>query len=467
MGDIWKLDRMIIAGTEYGGMADSSVSRNLQTSLEYDSYYHPSAKTITRSEPVLTFTSYSVLSLLTAMYSSSRVIPHIPLVGVSADLVFAKVDADSGLLASGSVHQARRVTAGVIVPVRLSSRGGALALECALHVIFDGTNQPIQSLAAQALQAGSPAPAALHAIQGVQISGSTLAGIDRDVSVDFGITVDTQGNTAVYPQAIDVGRFAPTASFSSGDAAAILTACGTTGQEISVGGAALVFGQLSPTGVGFTGSGGFSLTFRGAVTGPASKWWWDNIEVTENQCRAACQIVGLGGDSNVVGSQPLAFATGVSYLDYLAGEIYRAGVARDKSAVVEYERVTVSSGLSMRRSGGAHRHWPTHLDLERAQPRISLRTTDLAYLQGLADDEGARAIDTGYDVFMRHMQTSSVAYGIAEAEHVKLLLSGGQVELGDESGDMSDLAGGDVTVHGFDPDGYAMLSVDTASTMPS
>lgn len=117
----------------------------------------------------------------------------------SVDLYFRKRVLGSGF-ASGSEHLKMTVNLGVLVPVTVSGTHPDRAeIEYMLHVLYDGSNDPILLDKEQTLPDLSPAISNIHTIGPWWVNNTKLIGM-RSLTVNFGLNVATKASDGdVWP----------------------------------------------------------------------------------------------------------------------------------------------------------------------------------------------------------------------------------------------------------------------------
>lgn len=136
-----------------------------------------------------------------------------------------KLDDETGLPASGSVHRALQIVRGKVVPTRLScEHQGDASLEFVAHALWNPASpntDPLAVLTAQALPTGL-AGGDRWTIAAVKVAGVTLA-CTLSVTLEFGVTITTEGcNSDIYDRSLRSSEIKPRIQIRGKDLAAFL-----------------------------------------------------------------------------------------------------------------------------------------------------------------------------------------------------------------------------------------------------
>ncbi len=241
-----------IGGTLLHGITQQALNTGTEVQGEISSgEVAPRFQSITAQKPQAQFTTLEVAAALSACGT----------MGMNIDgtdvLLFAQKRAAGGTFASGSVHRKYTLQHGILVPRTLScDHQGNAQLSYEAIVTYDGENDPIVIAVAQALVAFS-GTVARYSLGAVSVGGKTLAQV-RNVSIDFGLTVESEGaDSDVWDTEATIREVRPkitvTVTDLSADSLALLGASGAASIQFrkrADGGTFAESGHLTITATG-------------------------------------------------------------------------------------------------------------------------------------------------------------------------------------------------------------------------
>jgi len=191
-----------------------------------DGTVYPTFAAIMSQSPRLTWSTVAVKTALDAIGVTGTAITS----SATGVFYFRKIDGDTGLPATGSVHRTATLNMGMIVPSRLTmSQGSVATISYDVYVAYDGSHNPIIHGTSAALETDVNLSAAFT--QGTfDLNGSILDGV-QSVTIDFGINVQQLSSDGdVWPTKLHVASIAPNVRVQLTDSTAniaTLSALGT------------------------------------------------------------------------------------------------------------------------------------------------------------------------------------------------------------------------------------------------
>lgn len=406
--------------TSIGGIIASRVDPGIAAALDSgSSAVDPSQIVVSNVMPAVTFDTLDVkvvLDLLTSFV--------LPITSAAPVVLFAQRYAENGTRGGAGTGRKITINKGVLYPISLRGAGGRAVLTVGVLPEYDGTNVPL-------IAAGSVSPGVFAATSIWRLSellystGNRVPGVE-EWSLDFGLDFGRNAPAPIlYAKDTCVVHFAPTLELSTKAIATTLALSAFSGAAVGSGGFAAVLMPYS-SGLPAT-SGGISLTF------PADSFWMPTGLAIPR--RGALSIRYMVCGKGAAGTSPLAYATSVSSgAEATTAEMFRAGPIKHNGTEIEYDSAQIDFGIGLvvAELQSAALLWPSHLAVQRRDPRFSIATLDEETVQGYLPASGV--VNTAFDVYLRRMTADSVDVADATTSHIRIRASAGQVIPGELGG---------------------------------
>jgi hypothetical protein len=433
------------------GATEFRVNEGIQSRLEGGAgVVDPTTRATLSVLPVATIRTTDVKTVLDAFFGDSNLVPHIPIVGGTVDL-YLQATAAGGLRGGAGTNIKLTISAGIVVPTRLSNDPAELEFE--IHGIWDGSNEPLQRSPSEDLPAGSAGATSLYRLCALKDNATVLYQLANTV-LDFGIRVGAMQPTAsLYGTTVAIDGCEPEMTWETADIATALALCGFSGAAAGAGGLILYLGKYDEDGSIVEAATALTLTMRGG-----SYWFPEQIRLQNGAVMSSYRAVGLGG---TLSQPPLTYsgagttwpAASASKKEYMIGPI-----KKNTTEVPIVAGGTFDFGLDVRRDRDPSLLWPDRAFVMERRPTLRVQTLDGDFYETL--DQGA---EDSCIVYLRAMEVSGEQVADATAQHVKLTMSTAWWEPADIGAAHAQEVPGSLVVGGrASPD---MLTIATASAI--
>lgn len=422
-------ERITHGSDQYGGIVDYAWNPQFAATLNAGgSLLDAIHRAVHSADPMLSITTVDVDVWLRAVFhvsGTTPLIPHLAVATTGDPLVLYLQSVDGATRGADTTNQALKIRKGVIVPRTVSGQPvGRVTLD--IYADWDGTHDPVELLTgadANLPGTGTAGADSLWRIHAVVNNATTIYRLGP-WALDFGIQVQRVMGASLYPISTTLQRFAPTATFSTGDLATALTASGLAGAVAGAAGLKFLLAPFVDGGYGFSATGGLALVLRGS----SAVWYPTTIDLGPGLTSVNYAALGVGGTTVSAANAPLALSTGVALpVDSAAAGIFQRDVAYDGTTVLRPRSGTFNFGIGYQPQT-TNNVWPTHALLMTRAIGAELVVDDQTYLASVLDNTVQELSGNGFVQYFRRLTDDGPGYGDAETQHVKLTIPEGDVE---------------------------------------
>jgi hypothetical protein len=464
---LFAVERIVFDEATYGGIVSVNYSPGFSEALDSGgSLLDATKQAITDGRPLLTVTTVDVATWLAKLYSGTPtpVAPHAEIAS-DATLVLYLQNVDGATRGAATSNHTLTIVKGIIVPRMIGlGRAGAAELTLDVYAAYDGTNAPVAHTATANVSlpgTDSPAAAAIHRCHMIKDNTTTISRIST-WSIDFGLIVTPHYTRYSYPYAYSITRFAPTATFQTGDLS-YLASCGLAGATAGAAGLIFYLAAYNNLGFGYASSGGIALVF--GQSDASCFYWPTTIDLGADLVQCGFSVMGLGGPNVEDGDQPLDLLTSQTMPTEAAATLaFKAGPADLSGNTVHPMGGNVDFGLQVSPRTTNSGFWPTVAVVEKRMPTVAITLDDEDILAGAAiGNDGAALTGSGFVQYFRSMAVNGVPNADDAGNHVSITIADGYVRPVTLQGDHNTMTEPGVQVTAVD--GGSILAISTSASI--